>query len=150
MATSKTLLTLRRQWYARLAREGFEDIETLTRNGEIYSCLNRKRMHGRPVDNYERGGERNDLGVIRSSHGLFQLKAEYYRFAGQFLWDHEFKNRLERKIWALHAEGATYREIVERLGISTRKAFSTIKNLVQGPFAQYRQALDIELADVST
>lgn len=59
---------------------------------------------------------------------------EYYRRAGQFLWDRDWYDDTERRIWELHAEGASLTRIVrtvKREGgrIYRRKAHSVVAGL---------------------
>lgn len=42
-------------------------------------------------------------------------KAEYFRAAGRFLYDHPFEKPIERLIWEHHANGETYNEIASFL-----------------------------------
>lgn len=74
-----------------------------------------------------------------SGHRVAELERfddleEYYRRAGQFLWDRDWYDDTERRIWELHAEGASLTRIVrtvKREGgrIYRRKAHSMVAGL---------------------
>ncbi len=91
---SKEFKELNEKWRKKLKKSGFEDIE-------------------------------NDKGQLRSSDSSEYVKnfdpiaayakEEYFRRAGFFLYSHKFETSLERKIWELHVEGASIREIVKIL-----------------------------------
>lgn len=120
---------LRREWYAILASEGFEDIETLTPRGNLYSEISKGRVRSK------------DLDPIR-----IQQRADYYRRASQFTWEFIFPDELTRSIWALHAEGETYRVIAEQNGISLRRVHAVVNAIARGPFASYRFVSDTDEA----
>lgn len=93
---SKEFLALKDRWYARLAKEGFEDIE---RNEHAL-----KLWHSE----YFADPRRYDPNAA-------EARQTYYRIAGQFLNDHKFKNAWEKKVWAMHAEGLGIREIAANI-----------------------------------
>ncbi len=88
---------LKKEWDLKLAASGFEDIEA--NDGQL-KTWNRLRF---TTQFFQRGTQ------------FFEAKAEYYRIAGQFLYDHKFKNAREKLIWTLHAEGLSLREIAARI-----------------------------------
>lgn len=91
---SKEFKDLNAKWRKKLEKSGFEDIE-------------------------------NDRGELRSSDSSEYIrnfdpiaagaKEEYFRRAGFFLYEYKFETELERRIWELHVEGASIREIVRIL-----------------------------------
>lgn len=81
---------LRATWERRLRAAGFRDLETA--DG---SFTDRNRL------NYALGLD----PVVR------QVAVEYFDVAGWYLYSGTFASLTERRIWALHAEGATVREI---------------------------------------
>lgn len=89
----------RDRWYARLADEGFDDIET---------CL---RVTGHPGPLLKgRSPSPGDL-----ARGLYQPhKEDYYRWAAQHVF--EMEPGPARHVWRLHAAGLSVRDIVECLG----------------------------------
>lgn len=101
---AKSFLELKKQWYQRLEEEGFEDIERAEHALKLYHS------------DYFADSRRNDSSVI-------EAKETYYRVAGQFLNDHKFKNKWERMVWAMHAEGKGIREIaasIKRPGLKDK------------------------------
>ncbi len=74
---------LKREWDARLAASGFVDAEVQSLSG----------YDTRLVHEYERGMPRE----------------QYYRLAGWWLNDKVWPSRRLRRVWELHAEGATFR-----------------------------------------
>lgn len=46
-------------------------------------------------------------------------KQEYFRLAGHFYYDHEFDSLFEKKIWLMHSNGMSYRDI--SLKVRTKK-----------------------------
>lgn len=101
MKTRQQLKTLQLEWYKKLKKSGFEDIEELTEYNakRPSSFLKRHSKHFLLVDSLEK----------------IEAKTEYYRLAGQFLYEHKFVNEIEKLIWAEHAEGLTYRAISKKL-----------------------------------
>lgn len=108
----RAFLEERKKWYAKLKKEGFDDIENIEWNtGASYECLN---------------GVSNADVCDSWTHG----KERYYQLANQFLW--ELRKRASRdrrrksperkdwgrvlRIWKLHAEGASIRDIVKKVG----------------------------------
>lgn len=87
--------TLQKMWYQRLKDDGFIDIEN-------------KEWHSRYF-------------VTQYSPVQFANKQEYFRRAQIFLHEFPFKNRRDRKIWRLHSEGFTLREIAKKCRTTTDK-----------------------------
>lgn len=85
---------LTRQWYDRLAREGFADIETGSdRDGLL----------------------KTDKRIDPSKLPEYQAQAAYYRKASSWGYHHRFTSTLDRDIWHLHAEGHAYKAIAAKL-----------------------------------
>jgi nucleoside-specific outer membrane channel protein Tsx len=91
---SKEFLKLQAQWYKKAAKSEYLDIEQDEDNLKIWDGHRIKAKY---------------------TPETFQAKQEYYIMAGQFLYNHEFKSTLDRKIWEMHAEGLTAPEIVVKL-----------------------------------
>lgn len=62
-------------------------------------------------------------------HERFLAKERYYQLAGQFLYDYSFKTQIQKKIWELHSEGITIRQIAEILRLSKSVIHRNIKYL---------------------
>lgn len=86
---------LRAEWYARLAAEGFQDIE---------------KPDGTLVDRGQLAYARAQCMAVR------QARANYYRAASAYLYEARWDDLLERRIWALHAEGVPNRDIAKQVG----------------------------------
>lgn len=96
-------LELKKEWYKHLENLGFKDIE------EDYSdssktCLKR-------WDSYY---------FTAKSHGshtidLFTSKRDYYYYAHQFLNETEFETETVKKIWELHSNGISIRDISKHM-----------------------------------
>ena len=90
---TKEFKTLKNSWYSKLKKSGFNDIEQ----------------------------DENLLKVWDNKHFLvrygdsFKAKEEYFRIAGQFLYEYEFENKLEKHIWTKHIEGLSVHDIAKFL-----------------------------------
>lgn len=109
------LLALQKVWDERLANAGFEDIEQ-REDGNLKSWA-------------------SSHFASPSSHNptAFQAKEEYYRLAGQFLYDYTFASPLERAIWKYHSEGVSVYKIPQLLkkkGVKVPKR-SRIHQIIQ-------------------
>ena len=85
---------LKAYWYRKLKASGFEDAET---------------PHG-VLKDWPAHRIKRDYTPEK-----FVDKQEYYRLAGQFLFEHSFPNEHERKVWELHAHGLSARDIAFEL-----------------------------------
>jgi hypothetical protein len=90
MSEEDEFIKLQTLWYEKLKQSGFQDLET-----------SRGFLKDWPSQRLRR-----DYTPER-----FQEKLNYYRFASQLLWEFKFKTKLEKKIWELHTEGKSMREI---------------------------------------
>lgn len=88
---TKEFNKLEAKWYAKLKKEGFEDIEQNEDTLKLWSTHRFSREH-------------NTV--------LYEAKEEYYRLAGQFLHEHQFKNLFEKGMWEYHSGGSSIRDIV--------------------------------------
>lgn len=104
------LKKLLRLWDKKLAKAKFKDIED--RESELLKTWSW----------YERKDRRNpDTRAAR------EAKAQYYREVGLTLHSKEFKNRLYKKIWSLHADGNTAYFIGKTLKLSRRQVYYAIE-----------------------
>lgn len=87
---------LKAKWYKRLEDNGFNDAEQADGNLKQWAT---------------------SIFAAPSHHNptAFQAKEEYYRLAGQFLYEHNFDSALERSIWKYHAEGVSVYKIPDLL-----------------------------------
>lgn len=103
---SKEFKALQDKWYAKLKKEGFDDIE---RNG---------------------GGLKTDpMQNIKTFYdqSSFEAKQSYHSSVGYFLHHHTFNNEKERLIWEFHSQGVSIRDTVEAL---QKKGYKTYKRQV--------------------
>lgn len=90
---SKEFKDLQSTWYAKLEKDGFEDIE---QSEDILKIWNRLRY-----DNVT-----TTISAI----------SQYYRLAGHFLHDFQFESELDKFVWEHHAQGLTVRDIAKLAG----------------------------------
>lgn len=94
------MTALQREWYAKLKKSGFEDIET-----------------GDDSDGLLKSSKRFDTDKrvpIADVAASWEASAEYYQRAGQFLHAREWEESWERDVWELHSEGVGQNEIARR------------------------------------
>jgi hypothetical protein len=123
--TAQTLQQLVKDWDRRLKETGFCDIED-RKTGLL------KKSGGDVVwkpDMFERANQSQDKGY--SSITWKESQAEYYRLAGQALYEKEFKNIRMRLIWQLHAEGHSYPEISEVLNLTHDKVRRAVERMAK-------------------
>jgi hypothetical protein len=106
---------LQAAWYKKLAKEDFPEAEQPDGNLKEWTSTLAKARY-RPV--------------------YWEAKEEYYRLAGQFLYEHPFKSKLEECIWELHAEGISVTNITsilktKRYKITREKVSKLLKALVE-------------------
>lgn len=90
---------LKDEWYAKAKDSGFNDIEQ--DEDHLKSWASKPFKEKDPVFN--------------------KAKEDYFRLAGQFLNQYDFKTDLQRQIWHLHSEGESYRTIARMLRTSSNK-----------------------------
>lgn len=114
---TKEFRELQSKWYKKLRQQGFEDLE---------------RKAGR----LKTGALQNISHLYNTEQ--FNIKEEYYRLAGQFLHEHKFKSGIEKKIWELHSEGMSIRNIVKKL---KHRGVTAYKDLVEGVIKRMREEM---------
>lgn len=108
------LKNLQKEWYEKAEKGNeFKNIEQLDGNLKEWSSF----MFTAPGR-----GEIDHIDKIRA-------KEEYFRLAGQFLYDAEFDSELEKYIWEKHAEGISTAKIIKHLKSRGHTAY---KDLVHG------------------
>lgn len=98
----RPLTALQRQWYRRLAAEGFRDIEVSASARDPGAVLD----SGRFVDCGPGGHRPIDPNELAE-------RSEYYARARSIV---DKLHGLERRVFSLHADGVTFREIARRTG----------------------------------
>jgi hypothetical protein len=113
------LVKLQRKWYAILKKHGFQDIERFNRYGAFDDLFNKHTS-------------------TRKGMEACAEDAEYYRAARHFFWEYKFRNAREKRVWELHCEGVSYRDIMKSLRqkphqrlrpISFREVFQIVNRL---------------------
>ena len=100
---------LQLDWYGRLARAGFEDIEYGRENG-LLKVANRENRGGvHPLE--------------------YESTLAYFSQAGEFLAWHVWDDDIHRSAWAMHADGASLREIAAAHGRSFKWAICLVLKL---------------------
>ena len=113
---NKEFKKLQAQWYAKLARKGFEDIES--RPAQFGDQCILKEFESSKFYN-------------RNRHiDSFIAQEEYFRLAGQFLHEYKFKSKFEQKIWRMHCEGLGLDEIVTIINTRRERLQRTAISLI--------------------
>lgn len=102
----------KQQWYDKLRKEGFKDIETSS------------------------GLLTKGFGKYFRQRAQTNLNEEYYSLARKFIWDYKFDSELERVIWEYHAEGVSYRDIVKILKKVFKTEFKTSLDFVLSQYSK--------------
>lgn len=128
-------------WDRKLKESGFVDIED-RRTGLLKKCggdanwdpdwfhdlsTNFQEWEGKTVDGIKLGSKGYSTYVWKQS------QAEYYRLVSIYYHEKEFKSDREKRIWGLHAEGISHREIAKKLNLTPRQVLYTI-NIVEKRF----------------
>lgn len=100
---TKTFIALRKKWNEKLKRSGFEDIEV-----ERPTVLGKGKMNVSIVESLKM--HHNHL-FQNYSDDFIRERREYFRRAGRFNEHYKFKDRRDKFIWNLHAQGLSLREI---------------------------------------
>ena len=104
---------LQAEWDKKLADSGFEDIERREDD-------NLKRYHS--MDFFNHGNRHPDR-----QNG----KEEYYRLAGQFLYEHKFANEDQHALWKMHCEGKTVSGYRSKNVGCARTAYNIVERLAK-------------------
>lgn len=105
------LQQLQQKWYRKLEEQGFKDIEDTQGRLKTWTGHALHDEFAEPLPEHHR---KESSKIHKTS------QQEYYRLVGQFLFDKEFPNKEYRKVWQLHAEGKSYKEIAGIVGFTKR------------------------------
>ena len=96
---------LKDKWYAKLKKEGFNDIESDEDNLKRWDHMYFVARH----TNFETKSNPKLGGASTSTwSGLaFTSRQEYFQLAGVFLYEHQFETETDRLVWELHYSGET-------------------------------------------
>jgi hypothetical protein len=101
---------LRSIWYRKLRKKGFKDVEAHLSHHPTS-----------PASTWY-------LQTLYTPE-QFEEHSRYYQLAGQMLYEYPFANKMDKAVWALHAEGRTVRDIGKAVGLSVEPVQSIIKRL---------------------
>jgi hypothetical protein len=120
MTKQPTLKQLTKTWYKKLKDTGFEDIEDTNSKREMLKTWSSRfiKNHTPPTGSQVSAITEDEVAACMT---LNEAKAEFYRLAEHFLNSHTFNSKLEKAIWALRSEGASYRTIAKTLSKNTKK-----------------------------
>ncbi len=105
---TKSFLKLKKTWYKKLEKAGFEDAESVSGQDELLKTWHNHRFK-----------------AVRD----LEARTTYYSNASWFLEHHCFDTSLEKRIWKCHAEGITLRETARLLKMGPGKVFLMLKKL---------------------
>lgn len=116
---SKEFKEVETAWYKKLKEAGFDDIE----NQETHDL--KKYSNNLFFKHSSR-----DVGVVHK----FVYVRRYFELAAQFVGSPEYlacisKNPKYARVWEMHADGRTYREIAKETGMHKMTALDVVKRL---------------------
>lgn len=130
--SSKQFKDLQAKWYEKLAEEGFQEIENV-RTGQ----LKQWSMH------YVQCKRDKDFAL-----NLIQETNQYFHSAQTVLNDYQFKTERERRIWELHCEGLSTRQIADRMGdLDHCTVFQVVKK-IRATFLEVNEQPNVSLVKV--
>lgn len=102
---------LKKEWYQKLRDSGFTDIE---------DCDSERELLIRWDSVYI---------INRYTPDSYRAIRHYFVLASQLLHEYDFENEFERKVWSLHADGFSIREIAKIAETKTGKVYKVVKGL---------------------
>ena len=102
------------QWYNKLAREGFKDIEERHSPREMLKRWDSQYFLTRA----------RSLGELRQ-----EAKADYYLLAYQYLNHAIFASKRAERIWTMHSEGCSGLEIAKKLHLRPPQVYEIVKEI---------------------
>jgi hypothetical protein len=103
---------LRDIWYRKLKEDGFRDVE---RAGGLMKADNSSAPYIQTHAGYRRFSQSSRSHMVRThNEGI----AEYFRLAGHFLYEHDWDNPRNKRIWELHSQGYTAAHIAARFKLT--------------------------------
>lgn len=113
---SKKFKAEQAKWYRVLAKDGFVEQEDVSSPKEFMKAWHDNKFKKLTPDE-------------------FAAKQAYYTKARHFLLEHKFVNKLDKEVWAMHAEGESYRDIaikINKAGTATLAIINRIKGFMNG------------------
>lgn len=109
----QSLKALKTKWYRKLKDSGFEDIEDTESKNEFLVAWH--------------GSYFSRLYTIQE----YQERQEYFQQTVFFSKSYSFKTKLEERVWCLHSEGFSYREIAEKTKSQKDKVGKIVRMLIK-------------------
>lgn len=110
--SQENLRALQKKWYKKLRDEGFVDIE-------------------HPIHQHTESRYSTWYIPIKYAPETIEATQRYYELAGQLLFEYKFKTPKDKKIWALHSAGISYKDISVELDVSVRKVQYLVEKLAK-------------------
>lgn len=123
---SKEFQKLQTEWYKKLKKSGFDDIEETE-------------------DLLKWSAPKNLIHIRnRDKQHLFTIREDYYRLAGYFLHDYGFTKESDRLVWEQHVEGTSIRDIskylkIKKVRMAPTQVKETIHRLRNVMFSKYKE-----------
>lgn len=110
---SQDFKKLKAKWYRKLKKSGFEDIEDIDSPKEFLIKWHSKcfQSHNTPEE--------------------FKERVKYFEQRTYFATAYTFSSPLEERVWCLHSDGYTYREIAKMTDSNKDKVNKIIKALTK-------------------
>lgn len=102
---------LQKTWYLKLKESGFEDAEDTNNKDEVL-----KQWHCAYFQ-------------VRHRPQQFEAQQEYYRQARSFYHRYPFPDQGEKRIWLLHSDGQSLRQISKLMGLKLWFVHRTVEFL---------------------
>lgn len=94
---TKKFKSLKEKWYKKLEKSGFEDIEDNSLEEPLIKDWHSRRFKKWPKE-------------------VFDFRLKYYADARSLLHTYAFESELHKRIWELHSEGWSLRDIEQEIG----------------------------------
>lgn len=113
------LINLQKEWYKKLKDEGFEDIEYFDKTSmEPQDWLKGNSKFSGTVSEDQKATETAEFN--------FNSTRDYFLAATHWLITGNFQSPIDKRIWELHSNGESLREIGEEIGYSHPKVLRII------------------------
>lgn len=129
--SGKKFNDLKKKWYDKLSKKGFEDIEQDEVHLKQYSGKTSLSADTQRTNESGQELELDPLYYLPWTKLDETSKYEYYSMCRQFLSTYKFKNKKERIVFELHTEGESIRIIADKVKSYRRKVHETLQRLVK-------------------
>lgn len=109
----ENLKALKTKWYRKLKVKGFIDIEDTESPKEFL-----KEWH-------------STWFKTHTTPESFKEKHRYYQMTTYFSTTHTFSSKLEERVWCLHSDGLSYREIAKKTRTNKDKVGKIVNDLLK-------------------